>query len=172
MWADIQNYEGRYQVSSLGRVKSLARMRRGKNGAEVPVPELIMALSTKKDTGRTRPYIEVRLRSGGLRTEPCKSFLVHRLVAAAFIKQLDKGDQVDHINGDRLNNNLENLRLVNHQQNHFNRTTAKGYYFDKKTKKWRAKITLDGKNIHLGRFNNQEEAREAYLQAKNIYHNI
>lgn len=116
MWADIQNYEGRYQVSSLGRVKSLARMRRGKNGAEVPVPELIMALSTKKDTGRTRPYIEVRLRSGGLRTEPCKSFLVHRLVAAAFIKPLDKGDQVDHINGVHADNAVENLRVMHYTE--------------------------------------------------------
>lgn len=116
MWADIQNYEGRYQVSSLGRVKSLARMRRGKNGCEVPVPEIIMALSTKKDTGRTRPYIEVRLRSGGLRTEPCKAFLVHRLVAAAFIKPLGTGDQVDHINGVHADNAVENLRVMHYTE--------------------------------------------------------
>ena len=54
MWADINGYEGRYQVSDKGRVKSLARMRRGKGGSEVPVPEKIMALTPKKDTGRDR----------------------------------------------------------------------------------------------------------------------
>lgn len=116
MWADIQNYEGRYQVSTLGRVKSLARMRRGKGGSEVPVPEIIMALTPKKDTGRTKPYVEVRFRNGGLRTERCKSFLVHRLVAATFIKPLGKGDQVDHINGVHSDNRVENLRVMHYTE--------------------------------------------------------
>lgn len=114
MWADIRNYEGRYQVSTLGRVKSLARMRRGKSGCEVPVPEKIMALTAKKDTGRTKPYVEVRFRNGGLRTERCKSFLVHRLVADAFIKPLEKGEQVDHKNGIHADNRVENLRVMSY----------------------------------------------------------
>jgi len=112
VWADIQGYEGRYQVSTLGRVKSLARMRRGKAGAEVPMPERIMRLRTKKDTGRTKPYVEVHVRNGGLRTEKGKSFLVHRLVADAFIKRLEPGEQVDHINGCHSDNRAENLRVL------------------------------------------------------------
>lgn len=116
VWADVQNYEGRYQVSNLGRVKSLARMRRGKSGCEVPVPEIIMALTPKKDTGRTKPYVEVKFRNGGLRKEPCKSFLVHRLVAAAFIKPLTKDDQVDHINGIHADNRVENLRVMHYTE--------------------------------------------------------
>jgi hypothetical protein len=114
MWADIRNYEGKYQVSTLGRVKSLARMRRGKSGCEVPVPEKIMALTAKKDTGRTKPYVEVRFRNGGLRTERCKCFLVHRLVADAFIKPLEKGEQVDHKNGIHADNRVENLRVMSY----------------------------------------------------------
>lgn len=114
MWADIRNYEGRYQVSNLGRVKSLERMRRGKSGCEVPVPEKIMALTAKKDTGRTKPYVEVKFRNGGLRTERCKSFLVHRLVADAFIKPLEKGEQVDHRNGIHNDNRVENLRVLHY----------------------------------------------------------
>jgi len=112
MWADIRGYEGRYQVSTLGRVKSLARARRGKAGANVPMPERIMSLTPKKDTGRTKPYVEVRLRNGGLRTERCKCFLVHRLVADAFIKRLEPGEQVDHINGVHGDNRAENLRVL------------------------------------------------------------
>ena len=112
MWADIQGYEGRYQVSTLGRVKSLARMRRGKSNCQVPVPEKIMALATKKDNGRTKPYVEVRFRNGGLRTERGKSFLVHRLVANAFIKPLEAVEQVDHINGIHGDNRVENLRIM------------------------------------------------------------
>ena len=114
MWADIRNYEGRYQVSNMGRVKSLARMRRGRSGCEVPVPEIIMALRPRKDTGRTKPYVEVRLRNGGLRTERCKVFLVHRLVADAFIKPLEKGEQVDHKNGVHSDNRVENLRVMSY----------------------------------------------------------
>ena len=116
MWADIRGYEGRYQVSTLGRVKSLARMRRGKSGCEVPVPEIIMALTPKKETARTKPYVEVKLRNGGLRTERCKSFLVHRLVADAFIKPLEKGEQVDHINGVHGDNRVENLRVMHYTE--------------------------------------------------------
>ena len=114
VWVDIKGYEGRYQVSSLGRVKSLARMRRGKNGSNVPVPEIFMALTPKKETGRTKPYVEVRFRNGGVRTEKCKAFLVHRLVAAAFIKPLEKGEQVDHINGIHADNRVENLRVMHY----------------------------------------------------------
>lgn len=131
MWADVKGYEGRYQVSTLGRVKSLARMRRGKGGSEVPVPERIMALSTKKDTGRTKPYIEVRFRSGGLRTEPCKAFLVHRLVAAAFIKPLGKGDQVDHINGVHGDNTVGNLRVMHYTEHAKLHPALVGHRFQK-----------------------------------------
>ena len=114
-WKDIVGYEGRYQVNALGQIKSLARMRNGKSGSQVPVPEIIMALTPKKETARTKPYVEVRFRGGGLRTEPCKSFLVHRLVAAAFIRPLEPKEQVDHINGVHGDNRVENLRIMSYQ---------------------------------------------------------
>jgi len=112
MWADVRGYEGRYQVSTLGRVKSLARMRKGKSNCEVPVPERIMTLRAKTDTGRQRPYIEVYLRNGGSRSSRGKQKLVHRLVADAFIKPLEPGEQVDHINGIHGDNRAENLRVM------------------------------------------------------------
>ena len=116
MWADIQGYEGRYQVSTFGRVKSLARYRRTKGGGQTWMPERIMRLTPKKDTGRTKPYLEVRFRNGGLRTERCKCFLVHRLVADAFIKPLEPGEQVDHINGLHADNRVENLRVMHYTE--------------------------------------------------------
>lgn len=112
MWADVRGYEGKYQVSSYGRVKSLARFRRGKSGSQVSMPERIMAVTPKKDNGRTKPYAEVRFRDGGPRTERCKVFLVHRLVADAFIKRLEPGEQVDHINGLHSDNRAVNLRVL------------------------------------------------------------
>lgn len=112
MWADVRGYEGRYQVSTLGRVKSLARMRKGKNNCEVPVPERMMSLRVKPDNGRQRPYVEVYLRNGGPRDSRGKQKLVHRLVADAFIKLLEHGEQVDHINGVHGDNRVENLRVM------------------------------------------------------------
>jgi len=112
MWADVRGYEGRYQVSTLGRVKSLARMRKGKNNCEVPVSERMMALRVKPDNGRQRPYVEVYLRNGGPRDLRGKQKLVHRLVADAFIKPLEHGEQVDHINGVHGDNRVENLRVM------------------------------------------------------------
>ncbi len=112
MWVDIREYEGRYQVSNLGRVKSLARVRKGKNNCTVPVLERIMALRVKPDNGRQRPYIEVYLRNGSSRDIRGKQKLVHRLVADAFIKPLECGEQVDHINGIHGDNRVENLRVM------------------------------------------------------------
>lgn len=112
MWADIEGYEGRYQVSTLGRVKSLARFRRTKSGGQTWMPERIMRLTPKKDNGRTKPYVEVRFRDGSPRDVRCKSFLVHRLVAQAFIKPLESDEQVDHRNGQHADNRVENLRVL------------------------------------------------------------
>lgn len=113
-WVPIHGYEGRYAVSDHGRVKSLARFRRGKSGSMVPLPEKIMQLSVKKPSasGRTLPYSEVKLRDGSPRGVPCKSFLVHRLVAQAFVGELFEGSQVDHIDGNHSNNHWSNLRVL------------------------------------------------------------
>jgi len=112
MWADVRGYEGRYQVSTLGRVKSLARMRKGKSNCTVPVLERMMTLRVKSDNGRQRPYVDVYLRDGGSREVRGKQKLVHRLVADAFIKPLEHGEQVDHINGVHNDNRVENLRVM------------------------------------------------------------
>ena len=78
----------------------------------------------------------------------------------------DKGDLPKH-----LYNNIENLRVVTHQENQFNRK-SKGYHWNKQNKKWRALIRVNGKQKHLGCFDLEEDARNAYLAAKEIYHII
>jgi hypothetical protein len=79
---------------------------------------------------------------------------------------------IDHIDGNKKNNRIENLRDVSHQENQFNLTKAKGYSWDPINKKFAARIKLNNRNKFLGRFNTEEEARNAYLKAKEKYHVI
>jgi hypothetical protein len=79
---------------------------------------------------------------------------------------------IDHINAVKTDNRICNLRAVTHQQNHFNRITAKGYHWHISSQKYIAQIRINYKAIHLGLFNTEEEARSAYLAAKEIYHKI
>jgi hypothetical protein len=103
-----------------------------------------------------------------------KRYYVHRIIYSLHNPEWDLHNPkliIDHIDGNTQNNNISNLRNVTHQENCFNRD-AKGYYFDKRYEKYKAEIELNGKKIHLGYFVKEEEAHQAYLNAKAIYHLI
>jgi hypothetical protein len=87
------------------------------------------------------------------------------------IHDISRDNLIDHIDRNPLNNNIDNLRIVSNQQNSFNRV-FKGYSFDKVAQKYRVRIMIDGKNKNLGYFTNEEDAHQAYLDAKKIYHLI
>ena len=118
-------------------------------------------------------YILVGLRKNG----KLKKFLLHRIVYNLYhpswnIMNNSKYNCIDHIDGIPSNNHIDNLRVVTHQENHFNETKAKGYYFNKASGKFQAQILLNGKNKFLGYFEKEEDARRAYAEAKLIYHVI
>jgi hypothetical protein len=97
------------------------------------------------------------------------------LLAHQFIYYLEYGrlvDNIDHIDGNTSNNKIDNLREISHQKNMFNIKKSKGYYFNKTMNKFIAGIKVDYKRKHLGSFDTPEEARQAYLDAKKIYHII
>ena len=100
-----------------------------------------------------------------------KDYQLHRLIYLYHNKSIPDGCVIDHINRDKGDNRIENLRAITRQENSWN-NGAKGYFWSKDHKKWRAKIGLDGKRIHLGLFEKEEDAREAYLKAKEKYHLI
>ena len=98
----------------------------------------------------------------------------YRILAHQFVWYFAKGQVanfIDHINRDKKDNRLSNLRDVTHQQNQFN-LPAKGYYWDKVNKKYVSSIKANGSQIFLGRFTNESDAKEAYLNAKKTYHII
>lgn len=76
---------------------------------------------------------------------------------------------IDHIDHNKLNNRKSNLRIVTREENNQN-NKAKGYSWDKGNNRWRAQIGLNGKTKLLGLYKTESEARQAYLEAKKIYH--
>lgn len=101
IWKDVVGYEGLYQVSDFGRVRSLAY---GK--------ERIL-----KQQERQHGYLSVCLYGRGGNKRNFKQISVHRLVAEAFIPNPKKLSEVNHIDEDKKNNKLENLEWVSHQEN-------------------------------------------------------
>ena len=93
---------------------------------------------------------------------------VHRLVAEMFILNQNNKKSVDHIDNDKANNNVNNLRWVTPQENSSNRTSNinnssgfKGVGFEQN--KWRAQITYNKKKLHLGYFDNKIDAIKARI---------
>jgi hypothetical protein len=94
---------------------------------------------------------------------------VHRLIAQAYLSDYSEDLIVDHIDRNKANNDISNLRMVTCAQNLHN-TDAKGYSFHKASGKWIAYIGVKNKLKYIGYFNTEAEARQAYLDAKKIDH--
>ncbi len=114
--------------------------------------------STKRDG-----YREVRVDD--------KNHGVHRLIWIMHNGDIPEKKFIDHKNGIKDDNRIENLRVVTKQENAFN-TSAKGYYWNKTHKKYHARIMIDGGHKQLGYFDLEEDAAEAYQVAKEKYHII
>lgn len=79
---------------------------------------------------------------------------------------------LDHINRNKDNDRIENLREVSIAENAWNRKNVKGYTWEPSRKKYKVTIMAHGKRVLIGRFNTEAEASEAYNQAKSLYHQI
>lgn len=163
-WRDIVGYEGLYQVSSFGRVRSLDKYILRSNGVTQFMPGKVM-----KQRVDAYGYMLVGLCLPVKRYYTAK---VHRLVASAFLGCSEL--EVDHIDGNRKNNLLINLRWATSSENKLNRhkcVGASGYVGVRKTarlrKPYQAYTAVSGVFKHLGLFATPEEAsaaRAAYLE--------
>ena len=96
-----------------------------------------------------------------------KRVLSHRYVWSKAFGSIPNGMEIDHINGVRDDNRLENLRCVTRQQNAYNRANVKGYSWHKHKGKYLAQIMYNGKNLYLGYHDNVIDAHAAYLKKYN-----
>lgn len=145
-WKDIQGYEGLYQVSNLGRVKSLERITKIPNAKRIE-KEKIRKLGTRNG------YFVINLMKNNKR----KSFQVHRLVAEAFIDNPQDKPFVNHIDYNKKNNNVYNLEWCTQKENvhhsiknmkhrhktNYSNTGEQYISYRENTKKYR--ITIDKK---------------------------
>lgn len=109
LWLPYKGYEGLYEVSNLGRVRSIPRtIYRSDNGAAVHISGKLIKARLDK-----RGYPRLQL----CRNNKSKAFRVHRLVATAFLQNLENLPQVNHKDGVKVNNQVDNLEWVTNLKN-------------------------------------------------------
>jgi len=144
---DMENYS----ISDLGRIIN------NKTGKEI------------KTSINGNGYVFTKLSISG----KVKKIYVHQTVAKTFLEHIPNGHElvVDHISGNKTDNSLSNLRIVTTRENNSkpqerNRTSKfTGVNYRPDRNKWNASIGLNGKKIHLGTFDFEEEAARAYQKA-------
>ena len=148
VWKTMPGYD-KYMISDRGEVKSLKFNK-----------ERLL----KQASGNSR-YLRVVLWKEGKQ----KSFRVHVLVVMAFLGHVPCGMRliVDHIDGNKMNNNLSNLQLITQRENaskdrRGGSSKYVGVYWSKHSKKWAAQISINGKSKRIGHFTNELEAHNAY----------
>ena len=144
IWKIIDGYNGKYSISSLGAIKNVHK-------------NIII-----KQSPNGRGYLKCALNG--------KTFIVHRLVAKAFIYKPESKSYVNHINNIQTDNSIENLEWTSPMENSchakkFRKTSSPYVGVSIRTMKnivyHRSYIRHNGKNIHLGYFHNGEDAYQA-----------
>jgi len=166
IWKDIPNYEGYYQASNIGRIRSLDRTVTFSNGYD------------RFYKGR---IIEGTVNKGYRRATLCingigRNFKFSQLVAMAFLGHEPSGMDlvVDHINGEKSDDRVENLRIVTNRANsttcfRSNKGSFSSEYvgvnWSKSKSKWQVGIQYKGVRVHLGYYDTEIEASNAYQLA-------
>jgi hypothetical protein len=162
VWKDVIGYEGYYQASNLGRIKSTGKSRN------------IDKWKFLKTDSKSERYVKIALYKNGKR----KDMLLHRIIAKLFVHEYSEELVVNHKDRNTYNNNSSNLEWVTQRDNviytRINQTNSSkhiGVSWSFKSKKWMSYITINKKRKHLGFFEKEEDANKARINA-NLENNI
>ena len=166
-WKDILGYEGLYQASNYGRIKSLERFVESVSHGKPcmrHIRECILQLQSHPND-----YLQVNLNVDG----KSKTFRVHTLIWEAFNGEIPEGMEIDHINAVRTDNRLENLRIMTHQENLNNPLTVikrsnarKGMFKGELNPMYGRHHSEDTKKkMNLAKQNMSDETRRRYSEA-------
>lgn len=162
IFKDIPDYELMYQVSDLGRVKSLERKVKGKIGYRINKEKILKAASAKDG------YLHITLRKDD------KAIIkrIHILVGITFLNHIPCGMKLvlNHKNFIRSDNRRLNLEIITNRENtnqkHFKRTSEYvGVCWHKAKNRWASQIWVNGKQEKLGYFVDEVDAHNAYQRA-------
>lgn len=157
IWRDVKDYEGLYQVSNYGRVKSLEK-ERWNRFAYISIPNHILKARIDK-----KGYISYILYKNGIK----KSYKGHRLTINAFVNNINNKPQINHIDGNKLNNKLNNLEY-NTQTENINHALVNGLI---KGKKKRLKYNKQNARECLDKYRKiaVEKAKQINSKRINVY---
>jgi len=154
IWKDVVGFENLYQISNLGQVKSLERTIKNRKIKSKIIKTFLI----------NNKYLKCTLH----KENKSFKFFIHRLVCLHFLPIIENKNQVNHIDKNSLNNNLNNLEWVSRIENMCHayktiKTSSKytGVYWKNREQKWFSEISINNKNIYLGRFDNEEDAYQA-----------
>ncbi len=156
VWKDVKGYEGMYQVSNLGNVKSLDRIN--------SVGANLKGVFLKPGLNPSGYCIVAFCKNGKLKTHT-----IHQVVAESFLNHVRCGYKLV-VNHKDLNNKSNNLEIVTNRENsnqkHIKSSSQYvGVTWNKLSKKWKAHIRINGKRKHLGYFINEYDAHLSYEKA-------
>jgi hypothetical protein len=158
IWKDIQGTKEIYQISTFGNFRRYYR------------------------TYKEWRYLNGGICSRGYRyfkartlDDKPKNFMIHRLIAIAFIPNPENKTYINHIDGDRLNNNIKNIEWATNRENSCHSRMMKfpnkliGTTYNKSKEKYVSKIRIELKQVDLGLFDTELDAHEAYKDAHKFY---
>lgn len=161
-WKPIEECSGLYEISDLGRIKSIEKIVRNGRGYKT-LKELILKQGTS-GAGYKQNTLHVNRKT--------KTFNIHKLVAVAFLNHVPNGHElvINHIDFNKENNKSNNLEIVTPRQNtnkkHLKSSSKyTGVHWNKSKNKWESSIRINNKARHLGTFINEIDAHNAYQKA-------
>lgn len=154
IWKDIVGYEGIYEVSSCGQVRSHKNKttHSERHGTRQWKQRILKQKVSKDNTCRVSLY----------KNKKERTWLVHRLVAKAFIPKVGGKEYINHLDGNRLNNSIENLEWCNHTENN-------NHAFDSGLIKTAEKVILLNKDTHEPLYFRSKAKASEYLGKNDGY---